>query len=147
MKIVFIKDIAKIAKKNEIKDVADGYARFLISSGSAVAATPEILNKVKQLETHKLGLKQKTAAEFKALADMLSGKKFIIAAKVSNGKNLFGGVHEEDIKRVIQKELNISVNPKSIKIQKTIKELGVYTVAISEGTMHTQFEIEVVPLA
>jgi large subunit ribosomal protein L9 len=144
MKIVFVKDVPKVAKKNQVQEVADGYARFLLGNGSAVAATPEILNKIKQIETHKAGLKQKTAAEFKALADALRGKRFVIEAKVSSGKHLFGGIHEEDIKQVIQKEVAILVNPKSIKIAEPIKQVGVYTISISENTMHTQFEIEVV---
>jgi large subunit ribosomal protein L9 len=143
MKIVFIKDIKNTAKKNEVKEVADGFARFLVGNGSAVIATPEILNKLKQVETHKAGLKQKTAAEFKVLADAISGKTFIIKAKVSKGKQLFGGVHEEDIKQAINKASGILVNPKSIKITNPIKEIGVYTVAIVEGTMHTQFEVAV----
>jgi large subunit ribosomal protein L9 len=143
MKVVYIKDIPKKAKKGDIKEVADGYGRFLLSSGIAVLATGDILNKVQQEKTHKEGLKQKTAEEFKALADAITGKVFVIEAKVSKGAHLFGAIHEEDIKQVIQKETGISVNPKSIKITKAIKEIGKYTVAIAEGTMHTELQLEV----
>ena len=46
MRIVFTKDIPKIAKKNDIKDVADGYGRFLLANGSAVLATGQVVEKV-----------------------------------------------------------------------------------------------------
>ena len=48
MKIIFIKDVKSHGKKNEIKDVKDGFAKFLISSKQAVLYTDkskEILNK------------------------------------------------------------------------------------------------------
>ena len=53
MKIVFIKDIPKLAKKNDIKEVADGYAKFLISNGSAVLANKDILSKVSLAKENK----------------------------------------------------------------------------------------------
>lgn len=143
MKIVYTKDISKQAKKGDIKDVADGFARFLLASGSAVLATSSVINTITQQKNHKDSLKQKSAAEFKIIADTLKNKVFVIEVKAAKGKQFFGGVHEEEIKVAIKKSTGIVLNPKSIKIPKPIKETGMYMIAISEGTMHTQVEVEV----
>ena len=48
MKVIFIKDLKKQAKKGEIKEVKDGYAKFLIKERIAVQETKGSL---KHLET------------------------------------------------------------------------------------------------
>ena len=52
MKVIFLTDVKKQAKKDEIKDVKDGYATYLINNHLAVAysaGSVNVLNKqVKQ---------------------------------------------------------------------------------------------------
>jgi large subunit ribosomal protein L9 len=144
MKIVFIKDVPKSGKKNEIKEVADGFAKFLITNGSAVPATGAIVQKIESEKTRSAALKEKSVAEFKELVSSLKAQKIKIEAKVSTGKHLFSGVRAEDIASAIEKQLGIILNPKLLKLSKPIKEVGVYTIALDQGTMHGEVEIEIV---
>ena len=143
MKIVFIKDIPKLAKKNDIKEVADGYAKFLISNGSAVLANKDILSKVSLAKENKEIARKKTAEEFKFLADKLNDKTVTLNVKVNSKKHLFAAVHESDIARQIKKEFDLNINPKTIRINNVIKEIGRHKISINEGTMHIELNIEV----
>ena len=52
MKVALLKDVPKIGRKNEVKNVSDGYAmNFLFKNGLAEPATPQ---KIKNLEKAKL---------------------------------------------------------------------------------------------
>ncbi len=144
MRIVFTKDIPKIAKKNDIKDVADGYGRFLLANGSAVVATGQVVQKVEVDKKRAKELKEKSASEFKDLIYKLKGQTFIIESKVSTGKHLFSGVRAEDIVSVIETQTGIILNPKMLKLAKPIKETGEYTVAVDQGTMHGEIQVQVV---
>lgn len=54
MKVILKRDVAKVGRKNEIKNVADGYARnSLIPQGLAVPATAENLAKIEEWEKGK----------------------------------------------------------------------------------------------
>lgn len=144
MRIVFTKDIPKIAKKNDIKDVADGYGRFLLANGSAVLATGQVVEKVEVDKKRVKELKEKTVSEFKDLVYKLKGQVFVIESKVSMGKHLFSGVRAEDIVAVIEKQTGIILNPKMLKLAKPIKETGQHTVSIDQGTMHGEIQVEIV---
>ena len=42
MKVIFLKDVAKVGQHGTMKDVSDGYAlNFLIPRGLAIQATPD----------------------------------------------------------------------------------------------------------
>ena len=39
MKVIFLEDVKGKGKKGDVKEIADGYAKFLITNKKAVAAT------------------------------------------------------------------------------------------------------------
>lgn len=134
MKVIFIKDSSGAGKRGEIKDVSDGYAmNFLIAKGFAQAVTPEIQAKVskekKEAETKKL----KEVERLRLLKQDLEKRTFVVKVKVGDRGQIFSGVHEKDIVLAINQKAGSAFEKNQVSLDKPIKELGAYKVALKLG--------------
>jgi len=130
MKIILLKDVEKLGKKGEVKKVADGYARnFLIPQGLAVLATEEELKKLEQRQKIESEKAKKELELYQELALKLDGLELEIPAKVSEDGKLFGAITPSKICEYL-KEREFEINPKQIKLERPIKEIGEYEVTI-----------------
>ncbi len=131
MKVIFIQDVKGSAKKGDLKEVADGYARnMLLKKGLAVEATPENINKLqgqKASAQHKKDVEKQNAEEIKALID---SKKITIAAKAGSGSRLFGSVTSAQIAQEIEKQLGSKVDKKKIVLKSDIKAFGSFSAEV-----------------
>lgn len=145
MKVILLKDIAKIGKRGEVKEVADGYAvNVLIKKEMALMATPSELMKWKQKADSQNHKKELATNTFVQLIDKIRHEKVIITGKKADAKGqLFAAVHADDIADAIFKVTNLSVDPKQISITESIKTLGVHTVEIKQGDKKEKISFEV----
>ena len=146
MKVIFIQDVKGSAKKGDLKEVADGYARnMLLKKGLAVEATPENINKLqgqKASAQHKTEVEKQNAEEIKALID---GKKITISAKAGTGSRLFGSVTSAQIAQEIEKQLGSKVDKKKIVLKSDIKAFGSFSAEIRLYTgISANIDIEVI---
>ncbi len=143
MKVILLKDIAKMGKRGEVKEVADGYAiNVLIKKGLALQGTPQELLKWKQKEESTKHKKELQTNIFVQLVDKLRHEKITISGKKADAKGqLFAAIHENDIVDAIFNALHISIDPKQITIPTHIKSLGSHTVEIKQGTQKETFTI------
>jgi len=145
MKVIFIQDVKGSAKKGDLKEVADGYARnMLIKRGLAVEATPENLNKLQGQQAsakHKKDVEKQNAEEQRAILD---GKKIIIRAKAGTGGRLFGSVTTGQIAQELENQFGVKVDKKKIMLKSDIKAFGSFTAQIRLYTDISAFvDIEV----
>jgi len=129
MKVILIKDVPKLGKKGDIKDVADGYGRnFLIARGLAVLdteASKKILDEQKKQEAIDDDNKRQAA---KKLAELLATKTLVFKVKASNGK-VSGSVSGKQIEEELKKQ-DIIIDKRKIKDSSPLNELGTYDVKI-----------------
>ncbi len=143
MKVILLRDIAKIGKRGEVKEVADGYAiNVLIKKEMALHATPGELAKWKAKEDSKLHKKEIATSAFAQLTDLLSRTTLIVKDKKHDGKGqLFASVKEIDIVDVIFAATKISIDPKQVVIEHPIKSAGKHHFILKQGDKTAKVEI------
>lgn len=139
MKVIFIKDLKKQGKVNEIKEVSDGYAtNFLIKNGYAVKYTKtsnEILNtsiKNKQLE------EEKNIKEATKIKQELEKIEIVFNIKSGTNGRTFGTISTKQIAEKLN-ELNYKIDKKQIMIDNSLNVLGTHFVKVS---LHKKVECQ-----
>ncbi|MFA6608694.1 MAG: 50S ribosomal protein L9 [Candidatus Paceibacterota bacterium] len=145
MKVILLKDITKLGKRGDVKEVADGYAiNVLIKKEMAILATPNELMKWKQKEEANKHKKELLVNTFVQLVDKLRHEQIVITGKKHDEKGqLFAQIKEVDIVDAIFKVTNFSVDPKQIIILLPIKSVGTHTVELKQGVQKEKITIEV----
>ncbi|MGB5824418.1 MAG: 50S ribosomal protein L9 [Proteocatella sp.] len=131
MKVIFLKDVKGTAKKGEVKEVSDGYARnFLLSKGLAKEANQVNLNDFNQQEKSKEIKTQKDEDEAVALGEKLKDAQVTIYAKAGEGGKLFGAITSKDIAEQMKKQHGVEFDKRKILLTEPIKALGTVTVEV-----------------
>ncbi|MDB6353633.1 50S ribosomal protein L9 [Trichococcus sp. K1Tr] len=126
MKVVFLEDVKGKGKKGEVKDVADGYANFLIKNRKAEeanAGTISALKGQKKAEEKKQAEELAAAQELKAL---LENDESIIklSAKIGEDGRLFGSITTKQVAEALQKQHNVKLDKRKIELENPIRALG-----------------------
>ena len=145
MRVILLKDVDKIGKKHEIKEVKNGYARnFLIPNGLAKIATKEAmvwLETQKEIEEKK---SEKELKEAQEVASTFDGQEIIIPVKIGEEGQLFESITAQKISEKL-KELGLEVKKNQIELAESIKELGEYPVKIKfEHNLEVEIKVIVV---
>ena len=132
MKVIFLKDVKGTAKKWEIKEVSDGYARnFLMKQGLATMATDGELKKLASQAKKKTKQMESELEAQQKVAGRLDGEEIEIMAKVSNTGTLYAAINANKLAQVIKKQLSVIVKPEQIKLKEPIKDIGEHSVHIA----------------
>lgn len=130
MKVIFLKDIKGQGKKDEVKEVKDGYAiNFLIKKGYAIAATnTNMKNLNKNLQTKKLeeNLLIRDMEDIKSELEKLT---LVFKVKTGNDSKMFGSISAKQIKEELNK-LGYSIDKNKIVIENPISSLGFHNIEI-----------------
>lgn len=129
MKVILLKNVDKLGKEGEVKEVSDGYARnFLIPQDLAKPATEQALREAELNAAKKSKVDQTDLEEVQKLAEQLDGRELFIKVKEKDG-TLFGSVNEKTIAKTFADE-GLKIEPESVKLDEPIKEIGDYDVKL-----------------
>lgn len=131
MKVILLKDVEKLGKRLEVKDVEKGYARnHLIPNDLARPATKETLE---WLEVQKEIAQKKQEGELKetqALVAKMDGRELNFSMKVGDKGQLFESLTAQKIKDALKEE-GFDVSKEQIQLKDPIKELGEFSVKVN----------------
>ena len=134
MKVIFNADVKGKAKKGEMKEVSDGYARnYLLPRGLAAEATADNINALKLKEKARAAQIEKEKAKAMENAKKLEGVQVVVRAKAGSNGKLFGAVTSQEISSALKEQFGIEVEKNKIVQAEPIKNYGSYTVKAKLG--------------
>ena len=144
MKVIFLHDIGGKGKRNDIKDVPDGYAlNFLIPNGHAVHATTE---KIKAIQS-KLAVEKRAHEERENKAvqglERLRGASVRILARANASGGLYREITPDMIVTAIVSSFGVHVPLADIQISDPIKKVGHHTVHVVHAGQTTDVRVNV----
>ncbi len=130
MKVIFIKDLKKQGRVNDIKEVSDGYAtNYLIKNGYAVKYTKGSNERLQNELDIKAREEEKEIEKANKIKEKLNDVCLTFKVKCSNDGKVFGSISSKQISDKLN-ELGYSIDKRDIKLNETLNTLGMYSVEV-----------------
>jgi large subunit ribosomal protein L9 len=143
MKVILLKDVAKIGKKSDLVEVPDGYAlNQLIPKRMAEPATIVNMKRNKKLQETKKEINATEITRFETAKKLLLEKIIKIPTELNEQGHSFKAVSESDIADVAKSE-DIDIDASMIVVEQPIKSAGEHVVDLVCGVNKTKFTVEV----
>ena len=130
MEVILCQQVPKVGKIGDVVKVKDGFARnFLLPRKLAFVATAENKRRVEQEKAIRLkeyAVAKKAAEE---LAEKISKVSCTVTVEVNDLDKLYGSVSEVDIAKALELE-GLTIDRKTIELEKPIEELGIFEVGV-----------------
>ncbi|MCL5116792.1 MAG: 50S ribosomal protein L9 [Firmicutes bacterium] len=123
MRVIFQADVKGVAKKGELKEVKDGYARnYLIPKGLAVEATSGRERELNDRKQRQQKREEQERQDMQKLAAELKDQVVVIRAKAGDQSRLFGAVTNADVAKALG-NMGHPIDRKKISME-DMKHLG-----------------------
>ncbi len=131
MKVILLKDVDKLGKRFEVKNVEKGYARnYLIPNDLARPATSEALEWLEIQKEIDRKREEGGLKETQALVAKTDGREINFSMKVGDKGQLFESLTVQKIKDALKEE-GIEISKEQVQLKEPIKELGEFTVKVN----------------
>jgi large subunit ribosomal protein L9 len=144
MKVLLLKNVARVGQRGDVKDLSEGYVRnMLIPKGLAKILTP---GELKNLEAQKGKIAQATEQKINAIHQILEsikGATVTISEKANDKGHLFAAIPLIDIVSAIASQLKVSIDKDWVNYDSHIKSTGVHPVEITFNKKSVKVNLEV----
>lgn len=131
MKVLMLQHVKNVGRKDEIVEVADGYAvNSLFPQKKAVQATARIINDHKMKQKADLDKEKKLQERITKSIKALVGKKVTLEEKLNAKGALYHAVGSKEIIRAVHDQFKVSIPNTVFKKHYAIKEAGEHTIEL-----------------
>ena len=142
MKVIFLKDVPRVGKKYDVKEVNDGYAmNFLLPRKLAETATPKA---IAQLEIHKKEIVVEREVQESLLLknlEEIKSRTIVLKAKADEKGHLFSKIHTKEIIEAMHEQQHAEISEEFIRLEKPIKEVGEFDIPIEIKGKKSSFKL------
>lgn len=144
MRVILLKDVAGVGRRDQIKEVADGYAiNFLIARGLAQEASAKNIAEHDKRQKISEITAQAQDAQFQELARKLSEEKISLKVKVNESGHLYESISAKRIASEITKKYKQEISESSVLLNEPIKRAGETKIEIKLGVHRATTTVEV----
>ncbi len=143
MKVILIENVKGTGKKDEIKEVKDGYGTFLIKNKKAVMATQKSKEVLDVQIKDRLEKEEQIIKESNILKEKIEKLSLTFKVKTSQNGKVFGSVTTKQIVEELKKK-NIIIDKKTVDSD-NLNTIGIHIIKINlhkEVTANLKITIE-----
>ena len=131
MRVMLTKDVERVGKAGDIKEVADGYGRnYLLPRKLAVIARRGVEAEGNRLREAAAKRETKDRTEAQALADEIGNKTVVVRLKMGAEDKAFGSITNQDVAAALKAQHRVDIDRHKIDIKEPIKTLGEHQVPL-----------------
>jgi len=132
MRVLFLKDVPRVARAGDIMDVANGFARnYLIPGGMVTPATREQLKRVENIKKAAEEVRLKELQGVEALAKELEGTTLTLKSKIGPSGRYYGAITSAHIADELAKMTDREIERRIVELGEPIREPGEYTATLN----------------
>ena len=148
MKVVLLKDVKNVGKRDDILTVSDGYARnFLFPQKLAAEATAGALKEIERKRAAQDAREAEMLAEAKNKAAALKDKVITLSVKCGDKGRLYGSVTNAEVAEALEKQHGVKVDKRKIDIGDPIREIGIRTISVwLHAGVTTPMQLDIKPI-
>lgn len=130
MKVIFIKDLKKQGKVDEIKEVSDGYAtNFLIKNGYAVKYTKTSNERLNDDIKNRELKETEDIKNANVIKNKLEKENLVFKVKTGKDGKVFGNISTKQISEKLS-DLGYAIDKKKIMLDNPLNTLGVHNIKV-----------------
>ena len=131
MKVILLKDVKNVGKKDQIVEVSDGYANnYLIKNRLAVMYSNKSLEILKKQQANAAELERQKEQKAREVAQKLKDITLEFTLSVGKDSQVFGSISYKQVEEELKAKHNIVVDKRKILSNEKLDSLGFHILKI-----------------